>query len=171
MSLVTVRPHLLRVHRWTAIGLAPVLLVVILSGLVLSFEPILSDLDARADRSAGVNADALKALVARLAGAGRITTITAADGGRSLGRERDARSRRAATIWRRASDGRFGRRPRGLPRRRRAPRVAALGLGAVVDLATIPMVPMMAMGPFILCLKFTNTLMAGTRRPAGWLFR
>ena len=84
MSLVTVRPHLLRVHRWTAIGLAPVLLVVILSGLVLSFEPILSDLDARADRSAGVNADALKALVARLAGAGRITSITAVDSGRSL---------------------------------------------------------------------------------------
>jgi uncharacterized iron-regulated membrane protein len=48
MSLVALKPWLLRLHRWTTLVFALPLAVVIVTGLILSVEPIMQDLGTRA---------------------------------------------------------------------------------------------------------------------------
>jgi sulfite reductase (NADPH) flavoprotein alpha-component len=52
MSLAAVKPVLIRLHRWIGLVFAPVFLLLLLSGAVLSFRPIISDLASASAQTA-----------------------------------------------------------------------------------------------------------------------
>ena len=71
---------------------APVFLLVIVSGAVLSFRPIVSDVALRSAQTATIDVQALGALIAKLETAGPVNLVTAADGAGDRCRERCRRS-------------------------------------------------------------------------------
>ena len=74
---------LLIAHRWVALGLAPVFLLVLLSGAILAFKPILGT-DSTVDPSARVSAGAVAAALAAIDPAGRATAVSLSADGRSI---------------------------------------------------------------------------------------
>lgn len=72
MSFAAVRRCLIVAHRWLGLLLAPLFLLLILTGLVLSFRPVVNDLAGRAALETRTDAPALAALLRKLeAGGGR----------------------------------------------------------------------------------------------------
>ncbi len=170
MSFAPLRPRLLALHRWLGLIFAPVFLVMILSGAVLSFRPIVAGLnEAPTASTSGVDIPALEALVGKLDINGAVTGISVAAGGAAL----DVASSTAdiAGSWTVADATRAPAAPARFDVFGLAERVhkqLALGLGFVVDAASFAMLAIMLIGPFLSWLRFRNSLI-GWHRAAGWL--
>lgn len=168
MSTLPLRPTLTRLHRWVGVILAPIFLIVVLSGAVLSFRPIVAGGDAPA--IAGVDAPALGTLVGRLGAISPITSVAVADGGRTV--DLGAADPAVAGRWDLASGTRVAAAPRasfdvfGLAER--IHKQLLVGLGLVVEIASWAMVALVVIGPFLGWRRLRATLM-GWHAAAGWL--
>jgi sulfite reductase (NADPH) flavoprotein alpha-component len=168
MSFVLVRRFLISAHRWIALVLAPVFIVIILSGAVLSFRPIMSDLAVRAAQSGTVDAQALATLIGKLEAIGPVQMVRLADGGRMA--EVASSAADVAGRWDLAAGTRMASPSGGIDLFETAERLhksLLLGLGLLVDAATWAMVAIMAIGPVLGWLRFRHTLM-GWHKAVGW---
>lgn len=167
MPSFRIRPLLITLHRWIGLILAPVFLVVILSGAVLSFRPILAE-DPSAPVAARVDGAALAALVGKLEAGGRVNAVAVADGGRAL--DVTSQSPDLAGRWDIASGARTAAPSGGPDVFRTAEQLhksLLLGLNIVVEVATFAMLGIMIAGPFLVWLRFRNTLI-GWHTAVGW---
>ncbi len=168
MSLSTIRPTLVSAHRWVGLVLAPVFLLVILSGAVLSFRPIVAGLATDAP-GATVSAPALTPLVTALDARSKVTAIAIADQGRAV--DVTAADPTVAGRWDIASGARVGDVPGGVDVFGLAERLhkqLLVGLGLLVEIASWAMVAIVVTGPFLTWLRFRNTLI-GWHMGVGWL--
>jgi len=168
-SSFALKPLLVSVHRWVGLILAPLFLVIILTGGVLALRPIVDDFTARANAGARVDAAAVSALVGRLEAQGALNGFTVGERGSVL--DVSSNASELSGRWDIASGTRLGPAPL-------LPQVFAvaqslhtrlmLGLQWVVEIATYAMAAIMLMAPFLAWLKFRNTLM-GWHLAIGWL--
>ncbi len=170
MTFATLRPRLLALHRWIGLVFAPIFIVMILSGAVLSFRPIITGLNETAAAStARIDIPKLTALVGKLDANGAVTGISVAAGGATL----DVKSSSAdiAGTWTLAGANRA---PSVAPPfdvfalAERIHKQLALGLGFVVDAASFAMLGILLIGPLLSWLRFRHSLI-GWHRAAGWL--
>ena len=169
MSLATIRPTLISLHRWAGLILAPVFLVVILSGAVLSFRPIVGAF-APPPQATTVDAAALTTLVARLSATAPITRLAVADGGGAI--DVGSADPTVAGRWDPSTGGRLAA-PTAAPVdvfaiAERVHKQLLVGLGLVVEVAAWVMLGLVLIGPFLAWLRFRNTLM-GWHTAIGWV--
>lgn len=147
-------------HRWLALGLAPVFLLILLSGAVLALKPML----AEAPATAAVDARGLAAAVAAADPAGSARALSlSADGSFTL------KSPDAAVAGRYGADGtRLA--PAGFDLFDFALRLhkdLLVGAGFVVEAAAYAMVALIAAGLFLGWPRLRNTLL-GWHMGLGW---
>ncbi len=168
MSLSAIKPFLVRLHRWAALVLAPVFLLIILSGTVLSFRPIVSDIATASAAAGAVDTTALQQLISRLDGGGGVTSISVANGGAAV--DVASGSADVAGRW----DVQAGTRSAaptssvdvfGIAEKLH--KSLLLGLGFVVEAASFVMLAIMIIGPFLSLLRFRNSVI-GWHRAVGW---
>ncbi|MFG1237237.1 PepSY domain-containing protein [Xanthobacter autotrophicus DSM 597] len=168
MSFATVRRTLIFLHRWIALILTPVFLVIILTGAVLSFRPILND--AQGPRpGASVDVAALGRLVGAVEKAGQPGAISVVEGGRAL--RVMGQDPAVAGRWDMATGDHTPAPAGGIDIFRTAEglhKTLLLGLGLVVEVASFLMLGIMIAGPFLAWLRFRNSLM-GWHTAVGWL--
>lgn len=169
MSLGSIRPTLISLHRWAGLILAPIFLIVILSGAVLSFRPIVGSF-APPPVATTVDATALSALVGRLDGQSKVTGLAIADAGRSV--DVTAADAAVAGRWEIASGTRLAAAaPKGFDVFAVAEQIhkqLLVGLGLVVEIAAWIMVGLVLVGPFLAWLHFRNTVI-GWHTAVGWV--
>jgi sulfite reductase (NADPH) flavoprotein alpha-component len=168
MSLAVAKRLLIRIHRWIGIGLAPVFLLVIVSGAVLSFRPIVSDVALRSAQTAPIDAQALGALIAKLETAGPVNAVTVADGGVAIDVVSSAAD--VAGRWDLGSGTRRGSATGAIDVFGIAEKLhksLLLGLGIVVEIASWAMLAIMSIGPLLSWLRLRNTLI-GWHKALGW---
>ncbi len=172
MTFAMLRPKLLSLHRWLGLVFAPVFLVMILSGAVLSFRPILADVGS-SERAASaetlVDVAAVTSLVGKLEASGSITGITVSGGGKAL--DVASATPSVAGTWTLADGTRAAEAAAPFDVFGLAERIhksLALGLGLVVEAASFAMLSIMIIGPLLSLLRFRNSLI-GWHRAAGWL--
>jgi sulfite reductase (NADPH) flavoprotein alpha-component len=168
MMSIALRPFIIRAHRWIGVALAPVFLLIILSGAVLSFRPIVAGLAPQAQATASVDAGALVALLGRLEAIGPVGAITIADGGQSVKVASNVNG--VAGAWDIQSSALeeasspsidvFGI-------AERLHRSLLVGLGFVVQAATWAMLAAVVTGPFLGALRWRRSLM-GWHKIIGW---
>jgi len=90
MSFAPIKRVLITLHRWIGLLLAPIFLIIIVTGAILSFKPVVADLNARANVGAQVDPAALTALVRKLEATGQ---AGGQSGARSGGPERGGAER------------------------------------------------------------------------------
>jgi sulfite reductase (NADPH) flavoprotein alpha-component len=168
MSLGSIRPTLIFLHRWAGVILAPIFLIVILSGAVLSFRPIVGSF-APPPAATRVDAGQVSALVTRLATTAPVSAVTIADGGRAV----DVVSADPAVAgrWDLASGARLAGAAAPFDVFAFAERVhkqLLVGLGLVVEIAAWVMLGLVLIGPFLAWLRFRNSLM-GWHTAIGWV--
>lgn len=168
MSFAPVRSVLIFLHRWIALILTPVFLVIIVTGGILSFKPILAE-GPTVMRDGGADLPALTALLRKLEAAGQFGGVSVVDDGRAIvvmsqdpaiaGRWEIATGAHSPV-----SDGtaELFRTAQNLHK------TLLLGLGIVVEVATYMMLAIMVAGPFLAWLRFRNSLM-GWHTAVGWL--
>jgi len=169
MSFARVRSILISLHRWIGLILTPVFLVIIVTGAVLSFRPILSAASGPPAETR-VDATALAALATKLeAGGGQVMSLTITDGGRTASVASNAPD--LAGQWDIATATRTGPPESGFDLFRTAQQLhksLLLGLSLVVEVASFAMLAIMVAGPFLAWLRLRNTLM-GWHMAVGWL--
>lgn len=155
---------LLIAHRWVALGLAPVFLLILLSGAVLAFKPILGD--STAEPSARVSAGAAAAALAAIDPAGRAAAVSFSADGRSISlKSKDpavAGTFDVATGTAAASQG-FDLFGFALSLHKNL----LVGAGLLVEIATYAMVALLVAGLLFGLPKLRNTL-GGWHRGMGW---
>lgn len=168
MSFAAVRRTLILLHRWIALLLTPVFLVIILTGAVLSFRPILNSGQGPGP-GAAVDVAALSQLVGTIEKTGQLGGISVVDGGRAL--QVMSQDPAVGGRWEVATGAHTPAPAGGLDTFRTAEglhKSLLLGLGIVVEVASFLMLGIMVAGPFLAWLRFRNTLM-GWHTAVGWL--
>lgn len=166
MPRFAVKPFLHKAHRWIGVTLTPVFLLIILSGAVLALKPVVEDL-APAPIVQPVDAKALAGLSATLESQGSVRSLTVADNGRAVDVRGDAA---VAGRWDLATGEKTPAAQQSLDIFAIALQVHKslfVGLGALVDVASWAMLAMMLAAPFMVWLRFRNTLM-GWHLALGW---
>lgn len=160
---VAFKSWLYRIHRWIGVALAPVFLLVILSGAVLAFRPNVGDLAAQAG---GANPPALTSLVSRLEASGPVRAIVVGDGGKSV----QVTSGASVGTWDIASGDRTASAGRVdiFSIAQKLHKSLLLGLGFVVEAASFAMLAAVVIGPFLAPMRFRNSL-SGWHKAAGWV--
>lgn len=169
MSFAQIKSALVLAHRWIGVVLAPVFLLVILSGAVLAFKPIVADLAAPTAATAPVDPARLRVMVQGLEGKAAVSSITIVDQGHAI----DVASPDATVAgrWDLASGARTAPAASGLDVFQIAERLHKqlfVGLGLVVEIATWAMLAIMIVGPFLAWLRFRKTVI-GWHLALGWL--
>lgn len=168
MSFAAVRRTLILLHRWIALILTPIFLVIILTGAVLSFRPIVNS--GQGPRSgATLDVAALSQLVGAIEKAGQPGGISVIEGGRAL--QVMSQDPAVAGRWDIASGAHTPAPAGGIDIFRTAEglhKTLLLGLGIVVEVASFLMLGIMVAGPFLAWLRFRNSLM-GWHTAMGWL--
>ncbi|MFG1284774.1 PepSY domain-containing protein [Xanthobacter autotrophicus] len=168
MSFATVRSALIFLHRWIGLILAPIFLVIIVTGAILSFRPIVNSGPPVARPGSSLDVVAFKALLGQLEARGQFGAVSIVDGGRSVSvmsqnPELGGRWEIATGQHTPAPAGSIDifRTAEGLHK------TLLLGLGLVVEVASFLMLAIMVAGPFMAWLRFRNTLM-GWHTAVGW---
>lgn len=165
MLPATLKRPILVAHRWLALGLAPVFLLILLSGAILAFKPILGT-DSASDPSIRVSASALATALYAIDPAGRADAVSLSADGRSI----DLKSKDAAVA------GTFDVATRTPAASQSFDLFAfALGLhknllvgaGLLVEIANYAMVALLIAGLAFGLPKRRNTL-GGWHRGMGW---
>jgi len=155
---------LLIAHRWVALTLAPVFLLILLSGAILAFKPILGT--AAVAPSERVSAVAVAAALDTIDPAGRATAVSVSSDGRSLNLKStdpavagtfDVATRTAAV-----NQG-FDLFAVALNLHKNL----LIGVGVLVEIATYAMVALLVAGLLFGLPKLRNTL-GGWHRGLGW---
>ncbi|WP_334174949.1 PepSY domain-containing protein [Pseudoxanthobacter sp.] len=168
MSRLRIRPALIWLHRWLGLILTPVFLVIILSGAVLSFRPVVADSAARIAAAGTADPAALAALTARLEAAGRVDAITLAEGGQAV--DVAAGDRALAGRWQIATGNRLSAPSSPVDVFRTAETLhksLLLGLAPLVEAAAFAMLAIVVFGPLLTWIRFRNTLL-GWHMIIGW---
>lgn len=167
MSFASVRSGLSTVHRWVGIALAPLFLIVIVTGGVLAFRPIV-DAVAPVSATSRVDAAALTSLVERLDGLGAVTAISVSEAGRFV--DVDTADPSVAGRWEVETGRRVGDSPlmsAFFDVTEQLHKKLLLGLGLVVEFVSWAMVALVVVGPLLAWLRFRNTLI-GWHTAVGW---
>lgn len=168
MSFAAIRPALIFLHRWIALVLLPVFLVIILTGAVLSFRPIVNSAQP-ALGGGSVDVAALTALMGRLQGTGQFGAVSVTDGGRTVSVM--SQDPALAGRWDIATGAHTPAPAGGFDLFRTAEglhKSLLLGLNIVVEVASFLMLAIMIVGPFLTWLRFRNSLI-GWHTAVGWL--
>lgn len=165
MAFTDIKRRLVWLHRWLALALAPVLLLVTLSGGILAFVPVTESLTPADDTR--IDGAALVRTINDVDPAGKATMVMPADGGTAVTLVRDG-------MWRTyALEG-------GQLLREAPPpfdffhtveslhRNLLIGAGIVVEIAAWAMLAIVVIGPLLAWPRFANNLM-GWHRVAGWI--
>jgi len=164
----SIRPSLTILHRWTGLILAPLFLIIVLSGAVLAFRPIVGSF-AEPQAASAVDAKALGALVDRLSGLATVSTVAVADAGRAI--DVTASDPTVSGRWTIATGERVGAAPGGgidvFAVAESIHKQLLVGLGLVVEVASWAMVAIVVIGPFLGWLRLRNTLV-GWHAAVGW---
>ncbi|MEY6430831.1 PepSY-associated TM helix domain-containing protein [Thioalkalicoccus limnaeus] len=156
---------LLIAHRWVALGLTPVFLLILLSGAILAVKPILGT-DHSAAPSARVSTDAVAAALAAIDPAGRATAVSLSADGRSIEVKSEdpavAGTFDVATRTAAASQG-FDLFGFALDLHKNL----LVGAGLLVEIATYAMVAILVTGVLFGLPRLRNTL-GGWHRGIGW---
>lgn len=171
MSWQTVTPILAWIHRWLTVVFAPVFLLVLVSGAVLAFRPILQDLSSgtAGQEPGGERLDGhdLAALVARLDPQGRMHGLAIGAG------------RRSVTLFDRAGKGHTYSLQTGEPLlssgfrfdlfavAERLHRTLLIDADALVEIAAFAMLAIILLGPLLAWPLLRNTL-RGWHEGIGW---
>ncbi|WP_295453348.1 PepSY-associated TM helix domain-containing protein [uncultured Thiodictyon sp.] len=156
---------LLIAHRWLALGLAPVFLLILLSGAILAFKPILGAGSA-AQQSARPSVTAVAAALDAIDPAGRAAAVSLSADGRSI----SLKSKDPAVA------GTFEVATRAAPASQDFDLFAValslhknllIGAGLLVEIATYALVAILAAGLVFGLPKLRNTL-GGWHRGMGW---
>lgn len=168
MSPQSIRPVLTTLHRWTGLILAPLFLIVILSGAVLAFRPIVGSF-TEPSTAPSVEAKALGPLVDRLSGLAEVSAVAIADAGRAV--DVTASDPQVSGRWVVATGERLGAVPGGgvdvFGVAEKIHKQLLVGLGLVVEAAAWVMVALVLIGPFLGWLRLRNTLL-GWHAAVGW---
>ena len=168
MSPHSIRSTLTALHRWTGLVLAPVFLIIVLSGAVLAFRPIVGSFDGPPPASS-VEPTALVALVDRLAGRATVSAVAVADQGRAI--DVTASDPAVAGRWAVATGERLGAAPGGgidvFAVAEKIHKQLLVGLGLVVEAASWVMVAIIVIGPFLGWLRLRNSIV-GWHTAVGW---
>lgn len=168
MSFAAVRRTLIFLHRWIALVLTPIFLVIILTGAVLSFRPIVNS--GQGSRpGATVDVAALSRVITTIERAGQPGGISLVEGGRAL--QVMSQDPAVAGRWDIATGVHTPAPAGGIDVFRTAEglhKTLLLGLGIVVEVASFLMLGIMVAGPFLAWLRFRNSLM-GWHTALGWL--
>nr|HQV16690.1 PepSY domain-containing protein [Denitromonas sp.] len=166
MSTAHFRSLLRRLHRWIALALTPVFVLVILSGAVLAFKPVLT---ASPVSSVSVSAATVAEALARIDPRGRANQVTVSPDASTL----MVKSNNPA-----GPSGRFEMASGELAASQPGPDVFAivldlhkkllLGLGIVVEIAAYAMTALILMGLALGLPRLRNTL-SGWHLGIGWL--
>ncbi|MFG1351676.1 PepSY domain-containing protein [Xanthobacter autotrophicus] len=168
MSFATVRSGLIVLHRWIGLILAPIFLVIILTGAVLSLRPIINASQSSAPVGVGVDVAALKTLLGTLESRGTFGGASIVDGGRAIAVM--SQDPKVGGRWEIATGQHTPAPAGGIDIFRTAQglhQTLLLGLGIVVEIATYLMLAIMVVGPFMAWLRLRNTLM-GWHAAVGW---
>lgn len=160
---LTLRPYLVQLHRWIALVLAPLFLLLTVTGILLSFRPILADLGTppRAQDPA-----ALVRLIDTLDQGGIIRSVKLIGDGSRV----DIAASRpdVAGIWEIASGQRLADSPPDIMMiAEQLHKSLMLGLGWLVDTGTWAMLAVLLVAPFLAWLRFRNSLW-GWHLAMGW---
>ncbi|WP_109904538.1 PepSY domain-containing protein [Zavarzinia aquatilis] len=165
MVFTDIKRRLVWLHRWLALGLAPLLLLVTLTGGILAFVPVTESL-APAD-STRIDSAALLRTINGADPEGKATMVMPADGGSAVTLVRDG-------LWQTyALEGGqllreapppfdFFHTVEGLHRN------LLIGAGILVEIAAWAMLAITVIGPLLAWPRFANSLM-GWHRVAGWV--
>ncbi len=167
MSFGSIRSVLSTVHRWAGIVLAPLFLIVIVSGGVLAFRPIV-DAPAPVSASSRVDVAALTSLVQRLNGLDGVAAISVVQAGRFV--DVEAGDPSVAGRWEVETGRRVGETPLSatfFDVTEQLHKKLLLGLGSVVEFASWVMLGIVLVGPLLAWLRFRNTLI-GWHTAVGW---
>lgn len=168
MSFAALRRTLIFLHRWIALILTPIFLVIILTGAVLSFRPILNSGQGPGPGTT-VDVAALSQLVEAIEKAGQVGGMSIVEGGRAL--RVMSQDPAVAGRWEIATGAHTPAPAGGIDIFRTAEglhKTLLLGLGIVVEVASFLMLGIMVAGPFLAWLRFRNSLM-GWHAAVGWL--
>jgi len=160
---LTLRPYLVQLHRWIALILAPLFLLLTVTGIILSLRPILADLTVpvRAQDPA-----ALLRLVETLDQGGTIRAVKLIGDGSRV--EIAASRPDVAGIWDVASGQRLADSPPDiLMMAEQLHKSLMLGLGWLVDAGTWAMLAVLLVAPFLAWIRFRNSLW-GWHLAIGW---
>ena len=162
MTVRSVTDLLLLAHRWVGLALAPLFLLVLLSGAVLAFKPIVEDFQA----STTVDPNTLVALLDRVDARGRVRSISVSDGTAIL----EMRGGDPVVSYDLAS-GLAIPTPTSFKLfsiAKRFHKGLLLGLDVVGEIAAYAMLLIVVTGPFLAWPRFRNTLL-GWHLFAGWV--
>ncbi|MEP9352469.1 sulfite reductase flavoprotein subunit alpha [Xanthobacter sp. KR7-65] len=168
MSLAPVRFGLAFLHRWISLILFPVFLVIIVTGAILSFRPIVNSGPPAVPPGAGVDVPALTALLGKIEAAGQVGAVSVTGGGRAV--TVMSQDPKVAGRWEIATGAHTPAPVGGIDLFRTAEglhKSLLLGLGIVVEVASFLMLGIMVAGPFLAWLRFRNSLM-GWHTAVGW---
>lgn len=168
MSFAAIRPALIFLHRWIALILLPVFLVIILTGAVLSFRPIVNSAQ-QGPRGGMVDVPGVTALLGRLEAAGPFGGVSIVDGGRVASVM--SQDPKIGGRWDIASGAHTPAPAGGFDLFRTAEglhKSLLLSLNIVVEVASFLMLAIMIAGPFLTWLRFRNSLI-GWHTAVGWL--
>ncbi|MFG1299709.1 PepSY domain-containing protein [Xanthobacter sp. V3C-3] len=169
MSFAAIRPALIFLHRWIALILLPIFLVIIVTGAVLSFRPIVNSAQQGPRPGGGVDVAAVTALLGKLEAAGPFGGVSLVDGGRTLSVM--SQDPQIGGRWDLASGDHSPAPAGGVDIFRTAEglhKSLLLSLNIVVEVASFLMLAIMIAGPFLTWLRFRNSLI-GWHTAIGWL--
>ncbi|MCX5512933.1 nitric oxide synthase [Kaistia algarum] len=168
MSLSHVKPYLISLHRWAGLVLTPLFLMIILSGTVLSFRPILANRATSSTMGASIDVPALETLLDKLGAGGAVSSISVTGGGAAV--DVASSTTAVAGTWDIATGTKSGAASSGIDVfgiAERFHKSLLLGLGLLVEAASFVMLAIMIVGPLLSCLRFRNSVI-GWHRALGW---
>lgn len=160
MTRLRLKPTLFRLHRWLGLALAPLFLLILVSGAVLAVKPMVQS------PQTGIAPAVAAAILERVDPTGEAAMV-AADGATLRLDSRGTGPKGTVTVpagdWitTQSSFDLFGL-------AQRLHKDLLVGAGIVVELAAYAMVVIIVTGPFLAPLRLRNTLM-GWHRAIGWL--
>jgi sulfite reductase (NADPH) flavoprotein alpha-component len=169
MTWQPIKHALLLAHRWAALVLAPLFLLILLSGAVLAFKPIVDDLGAGAEPAAAapVDAAALAALLDRVDPQGVARLVAVGEDGRTVSLQGSGPpaafdlATGAAVAAPQAGFDLFDF-------AKRLHKDLLVGAGILVEIAAYGMVLIVVLGPFLAWPRLRNTLL-GWHTALGWV--
>lgn len=166
MSWSALKPQLARLHRWTALILAPVFLLILLSAAVLALEPLADGLAPARGITGPTDAAALVRLLDRVDPSGRADVSVSADGRTAVVGKRG----QPAVAWDIASGQRGALPPTGTDVfgiARQLHRTLFIGAGVVVEAAAYAMTALVLVGPLLAWPRLNRTAL-GWHLGLGW---
>jgi sulfite reductase (NADPH) flavoprotein alpha-component len=168
MTWQRIKQALLLAHRWAALVLAPLFLLILLSGAVLAFKPIVDDLGAGTEpaAAAAVDAASLVALLDRVDPQGAARSVAVGGDGRTVGLQGGGPpaafdlATGAAVAAPKAGFDLFDF-------AKRLHKDLLVGAGILVEIAAYGMVLIVVLGPLLAWPRLRNTLL-GWHTVLGW---